>query len=210
MRFNWVIVSCIILAGCTHHPMLSSSQNNQIDREDHYLKDHAALIYTAIREAKAQGAIIVMPANLAQKPTIIPGDSAITILVDNDLNLNSDSSGKSRTCYFVFSEQSATVPMRMPCISLVESAKIIRNMKSSYETFAGGLASAMYLVTFHSTQLEQFEKQFGTVSKALSANSSLQGQTNQLMKQTIEQIAKSYSDFNAQLSDIVKRIEAIK
>jgi hypothetical protein len=188
--------------------MLSSAQKLEIERHDDYLKENATFIYSEMQKLNALGAITIIPVDLSQKPTIIPGNSPVGTLVDNDL-MDVPLAGE-KICYFVFSESSATAPIRMPCRSLLDTVKIVRDMKSSYQAFAGGLASAMYLVTFHSSQLEQLEKQFGSVTKALSANSSAQNQTNQLMKQTIEQIAKSYNDFHTQLSDMLKRIEGIK
>lgn len=211
MKLYLMLLVPTLFIGCTHHhPILSSAQKDKIETHDDYLKDHAKAIYSEINRTNTLGAITVIPSNLSEPPIVLPGNSLIGALVENDINVKKVPSEADRTCYFVYAENGATDPIRMPCKTLLDTTKIITDMKSSYQKFAGGLASAMYLVTFHSAQLEQLEKQFGTVSKALNTNSSAQNQTNQLMKQTIEQIAKSYSDFNVQLSDIIKRIEAIK
>lgn len=201
----------LFLVGCTHHhPMLSSGQTDRIDREDRYMKKNAGEIYSAIHKANTLGALTIVPANLSESPHVIPGNSPVGLLYESDNNFEDTSTQVGRTCYFVYSEDASSAPLRMPCKAFVESVRPLRDMKATQDGFAAGLVPTMYLVKFQSAQLEQLEKQIGTVSKALSASSSAQATANELLKQTIEQIAKSYAEFNSQLNEVVKRLEQIK
>jgi len=207
------LAACIavFLAGCVnHHPILSSSQTERIEREDKYLKDNALQIYASIRKVNSLGALVILPKQLSQAPHIATGSSPLQVLFDDDKLFTELSHIEERSCYFVYSEAAANSPMRMPCQTLLAEAKMLRDLKSNQDKLAAELVPTMYLVKFHTTQLEEIEKQSATVTKALSSSSAAQTKANELLKKAIEQIANSYTQLNNRLTDVVKRLEAIQ
>lgn len=211
MKSALAVGIALFLAGCVHHhPILSSSQIDRIDHDDQYLKDNAENIYASIQKVNTLGALVVVPTKLSEAPQITPGNSSLQVLFDDEKLFNELSRLEERTCYFVYHEAAATAPVRMSCQVLSADVKVLRDLKTNHDKLAAMLVPTMYLVKFHTAQLEQLEKQSATVSKALSTNSATQTKANDLLKQTIQQIVKSYDEFNKNLTEVVKKLEAIK
>lgn len=87
---------------------------------------------------------------------------------------------------------------------------IDKRVRAENKVFATALAPVIALVNFNAAQTDALEKQMKLVSGALTNASATQQQANDLLKDTIEKFAQTYSGLKDKLDEISRKLEAIK
>ncbi|MFS2096282.1 hypothetical protein ACCC96_25055 [Pseudomonas sp. Pseusp11] len=228
MKHLIIVTTSLYMSACaTNVEILSADQRRMTSEDSKYVKEQLSDIYAQISKVNSLGALVAVPADRSSKPQVVTGDSPVSALIANP----EFRPPREGTCYFIYSEISATEPLRTPCglyndqarqitqltEKVVDQSKQIADVTGEIRRLDKGqfalgsvLQPLLSASKLNSEQIDLLHKQSDVIAGGFEQSVVMQRNTNDTLQKTLVELNYNNQELNKRLDTLTEKFGALK